>query len=151
MYPLRCNSVGSGPSRLGRRAVRFRTRLVQDRTVEPVSGRAGCCRIVRRKFLRDSGTQNLVGSPGTGCNSFGSAPLQRRISTEAKRLEGEWRPEPESNRRARICSPLRNHSAIGPRSRAFPRASACGQVGTGWRERKVPVRAALILGCITGI
>src|SRR3954471_22155359 len=25
-----------------------------------------------------------------------------------------WRPEPESNRRARICSPLRNHSAIGP-------------------------------------
>jgi hypothetical protein len=28
-----------------------------------------------------------------------------------------WRPEPESNRRARICSPLRNHSAIGPRTR----------------------------------
>jgi hypothetical protein len=27
---------------------------------------------------------------------------------------GMWRPEPESNRRARICSPLRNHSAIGP-------------------------------------
>ena len=26
----------------------------------------------------------------------------------------DWRPEPESNRRARICSPLRNHSAIGP-------------------------------------
>jgi YD repeat-containing protein len=26
-----------------------------------------------------------------------------------------WRPEPESNRRARICSPLRHHSAIGPR------------------------------------
>jgi|GEM_PF-4099193 hypothetical protein len=25
-----------------------------------------------------------------------------------------WRPEPESNRRARICSPLRHHSAIGP-------------------------------------
>ena len=29
-----------------------------------------------------------------------------------------WRPEPESNRRARICSPLRNHSAIGPMSEA---------------------------------
>jgi hypothetical protein len=27
-----------------------------------------------------------------------------------------WRPEPESNRRARICSPLRHHSAIGPRN-----------------------------------
>ena len=25
-----------------------------------------------------------------------------------------WRPEPESNRRIRICSPLRHHSAIGP-------------------------------------
>src|SRR4051794_25825011 len=32
---------------------------------------------------------------------------------EATILKG-WRPEPESNRRARICSPLRNHSAIGP-------------------------------------
>ena len=31
--------------------------------------------------------------------------------------EREWRPEPESNRRARICSPLRNHSAIGPEAR----------------------------------
>ena len=31
--------------------------------------------------------------------------------------EWEWRPEPESNRRARICSPLRNHSAIGPEQR----------------------------------
>src|SRR5207248_1209960 len=29
----------------------------------------------------------------------------------------KWRPEPESNRRARICSPLRNHSAIGPPER----------------------------------
>ena len=25
-----------------------------------------------------------------------------------------WRPGPESNRRTRICSPLRNHSATGP-------------------------------------
>lgn len=31
-----------------------------------------------------------------------------------QRLAYSWRPEPESNRRARICSPLRNHSAIGP-------------------------------------
>src|SRR5690606_1038305 len=27
-----------------------------------------------------------------------------------------WRPEPESNRRIRICSPLRHHSAIGPQA-----------------------------------
>ena len=34
-------------------------------------------------------------------------------------LFAKWRPEPESNRRARICSPLRNHSAIGPRAVPF--------------------------------
>src|SRR5215216_1602359 len=66
-------------------------------------------------------------------------------------LEGEWRPEPESNRRARICSPLRNHSAIGPRRSALPDAFADGQVGTGWREEKLPVRLNLINRCITGI
>src|SRR3546814_14531225 len=33
-----------------------------------------------------------------------------------KSREQVWRPEPESNRRARICSPLRNHSAIGPQT-----------------------------------
>src|SRR3546814_3021458 len=31
-------------------------------------------------------------------------------------LTGYWRPEPESNRRIRICSPLRHHSAIGPQA-----------------------------------
>ena len=41
-----------------------------------------------------------------------------------------WRPEPESNRRARICSPLRNHSAIGPRVAAFRRGSRPGQAPT---------------------
>ena len=35
------------------------------------------------------------------------------------RQKGKWRPRPESNRGARICSPLRNHSATRP-SR-FPR------------------------------
>src|SRR4029078_7690920 len=44
--------------------------------------------------------------------------------------EWKWRPEPESNRRARICSPLRNHSAIGPRAKAFPEAGPRGQVPT---------------------
>jgi hypothetical protein len=36
-------------------------------------------------------------------------------------LRAAWRPEPESNRRARICSPLRNHSAIGPPGASVPR------------------------------
>src|SRR3546814_20376582 len=35
----------------------------------------------------------------------------------------QWRPEPESKRRIRICSPLRHHSAIGPR-RGWPQM--CG-------------------------
>ena len=30
------------------------------------------------------------------------------------RRKGKWRPRPESNRGARICSPLRNHSATRP-------------------------------------
>ena len=38
----------------------------------------------------------------------------------------KWRPEPESNRRARICSPLRNHSAIGP---GELRKRPCGELG----------------------
>ncbi len=49
----------------------------------------------------------------------GSKPQDCAISGFLPETEGKdtgWRPEPESNRRARICSPLRNHSAIGPPS-----------------------------------
>ena len=42
------------------------------------------------------------------------APIQPKNRGDAFALQCAWRPEPESNRRARICSPLRNHSAIGP-------------------------------------
>ena len=49
-------------------------------------------------------------------------------------LEKWWRPGPESNRRARICSPLRHHSATGPsgcrrvrrRGRAFDTGATAG-------------------------
>ena len=37
---------------------------------------------------------------------------------------GVWRPRPESNRGARICSPLRNHSATRPIEQRPPRAAA---------------------------
>ena len=46
-----------------------------------------------------------------------SAPLLAQRKQRLKFSEFGWRPEPESNRRARICSPLRNHSAIGPPAR----------------------------------
>ena len=41
-------------------------------------------------------------------------PLLANPRAKSLNTLGVWRPEPESNRRARICSPLRNHSAIGP-------------------------------------
>ena len=52
------------------------------------------------------------------------------------RQAGNWRPEPESNRRARICSPLRNHSAIGPHAK-LPHSLTNGP-GVG--------RTALVMG-----
>ena len=43
----------------------------------------------------------------------GLKPVGRRTARSEK-----WRPRPESNRGARICSPLRNHSATRPPARA---------------------------------
>ena len=43
-----------------------------------------------------------------------SVPHSAKMRGSRCNLIQKWRPEPESNRRARICSPLRNHSAIGP-------------------------------------
>ena len=51
-----------------------------------------------------------------------------------------WRPEPESNRRARICSPLRNHSAIGPRQLCAGcvwKAALCGEGRAKSRRHRV--------------
>ncbi len=56
------------------------------------------------------------------CTNDGERPRRWRPAAEAvlwlflpeSQHLRVWRPEPESNRRARICSPLRNHSAIGP-------------------------------------
>src|SRR3546814_2360691 len=43
------------------------------------------------------------------------AVMRHAIQKRTIRASRIWRPEPESNRRIRICSPLRHHSAIGPR------------------------------------
>ena len=91
---------------------------------------------------------------------------------------GRWRPEPESNRRARICSPLRNHSAIGPGAEPFgelARSVKSGSRGAlqwggsspviqpgaanaarlsmngGWRTRARPILSSLNFRCISGI
>ena len=108
-------------SKLSRRHVRFRTRAVRDWTTLPTSVRSPH-QTVRRKFAAETDAQNRADSatrrpsPDThwGPNSGGTAPFFARFLVETQPLKCGWRPEPESNRRARICSPLRNHSAIGP-------------------------------------
>lgn len=45
------------------------------------------------------------------------ASITIRKPNVSRRNKWRWRPRPESNRGARICSPLRNHSATRPRLR----------------------------------
>ena len=47
-------------------------------------------------------------------------PIERRFSAKSRwnNAEKAWRPEAESNRCTRICSPLHSHSAIRPQARA---------------------------------
>src|SRR3546814_11491783 len=47
-------------------------------------------------------------------------------------LTGYWRPEPESTRRIRICSPLLHHPPIGPKAQNFE-GRKIGRAS--WRER----------------
>src|SRR4051794_14636124 len=53
---------------------------------------------------------------------------RRDFPTDFKKLEA-WRPDPESNRGTRICSPLHSHSAIGPAGRTYR-----GRPGRGSRS-----------------
>ncbi len=50
-------------------------------------------------------------------NKTVNAPVNRAsraTGLAGKSLLKQWRPRPESNRGARICNPLRHHSATGP-------------------------------------
>ena len=47
----------------------------------------------------------------TGCGIF---PQQGSCRLWLAELLEKWRPRPESNRRRRLCRPLRNHSATWP-------------------------------------
>src|SRR3954471_12687591 len=69
----------------------------------------------------------LHGEAGGDGVRFRTSVVRPRTTRAIFSVKGEWRPEPESNRRARICSPLRNHSAIGPKGPAFPEAHPRGQ------------------------
>lgn len=70
---------------------------------------------------RGRGALDVVASRGSGAGEAKLEPIRRlrRAAHSGRRnllAQGKesWRPGPESNRGARICSPLRNHSAIRP-------------------------------------
>ena len=70
----------------------------------------------------DSSTslERLAGALARRVRSRTASVRTRTPSGTKPKYDAKWRPEPESNRRARICSPLRNHSAIGPNGRKLP-------------------------------
>ncbi len=119
-HPLfRCEDVKARVN-----AVNFRTCAVRERALAPGRDQPSG-QTVHKKIPAETATRkwDLSGlgsaSPRTDSvpNCPGTAPLNRQFSVETQGFECGWRPEPESNRRARICSPLRNHSAIGPKER----------------------------------
>ena len=70
---------------------------------------------------------------------FAIAPPRLRMATppaDAAEVNFEWRPRPESNRGARICSPLRSHSATRPCRGRSPRRSGAGYS----KFRRAPAR-----------
>ena len=76
-----------------------------------------------RQWSDEAGKRHTKKPPPTSRGTrYGHGPIPPELrpfqaqSTFAYASYCEWRPEPESNRRARICSPLRHHSAIGPQS-----------------------------------
>ena len=118
--------------------VRIRTTVVRVRTIVIGRGR-------EETYLRASGPASgrRIRKPARVIpRSTMTEALQERAalrnSLEEKGRDveslSEWRPEPESNRRARICSPLRNHSAIGPGVR-----EPC-------RDRRPPVNPCYVQG-----
>ncbi len=101
---------------------RSRTMAVRSRTLRAASSEQ-LCETVPQTYAAETEARNL---DSWGCHheslrtvstlkAPGSAPFLGHFLVKTQLLECGWRPEPESNRRARICSPLRNHSAIGPR------------------------------------
>ena len=62
-------------------------------------------------------TAPALAGGGKALRLWNAAPRQIHVTAE-------WRPRPESNRGARICSPLRNHSATRPSRRAVTGAGA---------------------------
>src|SRR3954463_4704482 len=87
----------------------------------------------------------LHGEAGGDGVRFRASVVRPRTTRAIFSVKGEWRPEPESNRRARICSPLRNHSAIGPRGPAFPEARPRGQaLGLALRQQSRVIRSMAV-------
>jgi hypothetical protein len=79
-------------------------------------------KISSKLFVALSGIMALgVSAPAVAQSANGSGSIKIVRSVFVRMC---WRPEPESNRRARICSPLRHHSAIGPLNNNLPKQHA---------------------------
>ena len=103
------------------------------------------CLIIRRIIGRCGGTGRIQRREASGPQPP-IASIAGRGAANGEDID-EWRPEPESNRRARICSPLRNHSAIGPMparlaGRAHLAAIARRRNGTWRLPRSRPTSSA---------
>ena len=88
-------------------------------------------------------SRRMIGGSGTDGTSAAMTvelvqrtPFGKRAGKRAGQIAEVWRPRPESNRGARICSPLRNHSATWPIH--FRRANTQGKrrVSYGWGPAK---------------
>ena len=75
-----------------------------------------------RRNMVDSQIRTNKVTDGRVISAFLDVPRERFLPPELQpvaewlstRLGMRWRPGPESNRRARICSPLDSHSPTGP-------------------------------------
>jgi hypothetical protein len=81
--------------------------------------------------------------------SAGLPSIIRGKQASPRENSRRWRPRPESNRGARICSPLRNHSATRPRR---DRLSMGDLLTEGQRADKRPAAksTAVCRGCCGG-
>src|SRR5688572_30978512 len=89
--------------------------------------------------MRFASPRDAVSGAGTGLSRFWgqlnrSAAWRKPFVGGGSKEKENWRPRPESNRRARICSPLRHHSATWPLAHAHRLRHAKGTGGV----RNVP-------------
>ena len=118
--PLGCQTAAL--PRAARSGSRGPHRAKGFRSSAQPSGRPGSEGDLSQNSLRLAGGRRPASRANRPCFMlsdwalFGSRPLIAPVRRNAARPapRNDWRRVPESNRRARICNPLRNHSANSP-------------------------------------